>query len=316
MPTTANDPLTAARPEQTDTQEQFYQALLDELSDGVYFVDPNRRITFWNKGAERITGFTSAEVVGKRCLDNILVHVDEQGTSLCLGDCPLAATMRDGRRRATRVYLRHKDGHRQPVWTRTAPLFSRFGQLMGGVETFGDAARRDADVERLRKFARLALVDTLTGIPNRRYLESVLAARFAECKDALVPFGVILIDVDHFKRFNDVHGHDVGDRVLRVVAETLASSGGAGISIGRWGGEEFLAVVSRECVDDLQAVANRYLVLVRASSVEVGATRLGVTVSIGATLAHADDDAAGLIRRADECLYKSKATRNCLTFTP
>ena len=71
-----------------DISPNFYATLLDNLYDGVYFVDRDRRITFWNKAAERITGFTKAEVLGKRCADNLLRHVDERGNPLCEGACP------------------------------------------------------------------------------------------------------------------------------------------------------------------------------------------------------------------------------------
>ena len=77
------------------TDEKFYQQLLDNLNGGVYFVDRDRRITYWSKGAERITGYKRAEVVGRCCADNLLTHVDEKGNSLCLGGCPLSFAMDD-----------------------------------------------------------------------------------------------------------------------------------------------------------------------------------------------------------------------------
>ena len=78
--------------------DSFYKNLLDNLFDGVYFVDPERRITYWNKGAERLAGFPASQVVGTHCWDNKLMHVDAAGTQLCAGGCPLAATIEDGRR--------------------------------------------------------------------------------------------------------------------------------------------------------------------------------------------------------------------------
>ena len=74
-------------------QDEFYKTLLDNLSEGVYFVDRDRRISYWNKAAEALTGRTAAEVLGFRCSDNILVHTDDAGTQLCLTGCPLNATM-------------------------------------------------------------------------------------------------------------------------------------------------------------------------------------------------------------------------------
>jgi PAS domain S-box-containing protein len=93
----------------------FYQDLLDQISDGVYFVTPQRRITYWNAGAERLTGYNAHEVLGRSCAEGILRHVDNAGQQLCLRGCPLAAVMEDGKSREALVYLQHKDGHCVPV---------------------------------------------------------------------------------------------------------------------------------------------------------------------------------------------------------
>ena len=72
--------------------QNFYKNIIDNLYDGVYFVDPDRKITYWNRGAERITGFKAGEVLGRSCRDNILNHVTGNGIHLCLTNCPLAAS--------------------------------------------------------------------------------------------------------------------------------------------------------------------------------------------------------------------------------
>jgi len=86
----------------------FHARLLDSIFDGVYFVDEQRKITYWNRGSEGLTGYSAAEAVGKHCYDNFLVHVDEKGCALCTNGCPLSSTILDGKRREAEVYLRHK----------------------------------------------------------------------------------------------------------------------------------------------------------------------------------------------------------------
>ena len=108
-------------------------AVMDNLYDGAYYVDRGRRIRYWNRGAERLTGYADADVVGQFCFDNILNHVDGSGTALCRSLCPLAATMRDGGPREAEVFLRHREGHRVPVQVRTAPVRNRDGAVIGGV---------------------------------------------------------------------------------------------------------------------------------------------------------------------------------------
>ncbi|HEY6837725.1 MAG TPA: PAS domain S-box protein, partial [Geobacteraceae bacterium] len=123
----------------------FFRKLLDNLYDGVYFVDRDRLITYWNKGAERISGYTAEEVMGKSCKDSLLVHMDDKGTILCLAGCPLAATMEDRKERRAEVYLHHKDGHRVPVVVRVAPIPDRAGKIIGAVEIFSENSTRMAD---------------------------------------------------------------------------------------------------------------------------------------------------------------------------
>ena len=112
----------------------LYKNIIDNLYDGVYFVDQDRVITYWNKGAERITGYQRDHVLGKSCSENILNHVTEDGLELCSGHCPLASCMDDGSIREADVYLHHADGHRVPVLVRAAPLREEYGRIFGAVE--------------------------------------------------------------------------------------------------------------------------------------------------------------------------------------
>ena len=123
-------------PANTDTD--IHRRILDEIQDGVYFLDTDRRITYWNRGAERITGFKSDEVLGRCCSDNILMHVDHAGLQLCKGHCPAARTIADGSFQEDEVFLHHKQGHRVPVRVRTSPVRDEAGGIIGAVEIFND----------------------------------------------------------------------------------------------------------------------------------------------------------------------------------
>jgi len=79
-----------------ETDNISYKNILDSMCDGVYFVDRNRRIIYWNKAAEDLTGYKSSEVTGKHCRDNILVHVDDTGKNLCEEGCPLQKSIIEG----------------------------------------------------------------------------------------------------------------------------------------------------------------------------------------------------------------------------
>jgi len=286
--------------------DHFYRDILDSLSDGVYFTDTQRRITFWNKGAEKLTGYLREEVVGKRCMDNILMHVNSRGHVLCTSQCPLSATLGDRRQRECEVYFHHKEGHRVPVLVRTSPILGRDGNVVGAVEVFSSTLSTVLLNERLKSMQQMALVDTLTELPNRRFLEMHLRTKLDELARHNIGFGVLFADIDRFKDVNDTYGHEIGDKVLKMVARTLVGSSRQSDVIGRWGGEEFLGIASHAQPDMLAEIGERFRALVQQSSIDAP-MRLHVTLSIGGTAACPDDTVASIVGRADRMLYRAKA---------
>jgi len=291
-----------------------YKELIENISDGLYLVDHDRRIIYWNRVAETITGYRSDEVLGRRCRDNILIHVDMNGNSLCKGSCPIDGTLQDGRSRDAHVYLHHKDGHRVPVWIRAAPLHDTAGNIIGGAELFTDLSAGNAITERIQELERLSFLDTLTQLANRRFVEMELESRISELNRYGVSFGVLFVDIDHFKKVNDAYGHDVGDRVLSAVARTFINTARPSDLMGRWGGEEFIGILRRVDSDGLQKAAERIRNLVEKSHIRENGQMLKVTVSIGGTLSRSTDTAQSVVKRADDLLYRSKSNgRNCCT---
>jgi diguanylate cyclase (GGDEF)-like protein/PAS domain S-box-containing protein len=292
----------------------FYQELLDNLYDGVYYVDLHRHITFWNKAAETITGYSRQEVLGRKCSDNLLRHIDNRGVCLCLDTCPLAHTIADGQPRRAAVYLHHKDGHRLPVSVRVTPLLNDTGHIMGAVEIFSDNSEKVAALQHLKELEHLAYLDTLTGIANRRYLEIFLDARFNELSRFGWSFGLIFADVDNFKGINDHYDHLAGDLVLQMVAKTLAKNCRSYDLVGRWGGDEFLGIFSHlGKLQKLKTITERLRNLTATSSVPWHDHPISVTLSLGATLVRPEDTIDSLTQRVDQLLYHSKrAGGNCL----
>jgi len=291
-----------------------YKSIFESLQDGVYFVDGDRRVTYWNKAAERITGYSEKEVVGSRCMDNILIHIDERGTTLCNGLCPLAAAMEDGNARQEEVYLHHKKGHRIPVSVRATPLRDKAGKVIGGAELFSDISSKKALQDKIRELEKLALIDGLTGLSNRKHIEGELTARFHEKNRYGLDFGILFMDIDHFKTINDTYGHVGGDEALRTVSATFQASTRSYDLVGRWGGEEFVGIIRNVDHQLLGKVGERFRMLIEKTRIEFPQTPFSVTISVGATLAVSEDSPASLIKRADEHLYESKKNgRNRLT---
>ena len=291
-----------------------YERILENLHDGLYLVDRNRVITYWNKAAEQISGFNANEIVGKSCSDNILTHIDNDGNCLCTGMCPLAATMADGKPRETVMYMHHNDGHRIPVSVRVSSLTDSNGNIIGGIELFTNISNQATNELKVKELEKLALLDNLTQLANRNYIERDIQSRYEAKIRYNMPFGILFIDIDHFKKVNDIYGHDVGDDVLKFVANTFVSNARPFDLYGRWGGEEFIGIIHDINGKELKLLGNRLRLLIKNSYIIHENKKLYVTISIGATLINENDTIDRLIKRADTLLYKSKAAgRNCLT---
>ena len=285
----------------------FYKDLLDHMSDGVYFVDRARRILYWNEGAHRLTGYAAEELLGHRCQDDILCHIDGEGNQLCQEGCPLTASMDDGGTHEANVFLLNKQGRRVPVNVRVQPMRDAGGTIVGAIEIFSDDSAQNEARRRAEALKRLAFFDHLTQLPNRRYLEMSMHTAQTEFEVHRDPFGLLVIDLDGLKQINDTFGHGCGDLALQETAKALAGALRPVDAVGRWGGDEFLAIVRSVDPEKLKALAERCVAQVRQASAILeerkGAT---VTVSVGAALARLGEMPAELLGRADALMYQSK----------
>ncbi len=157
--------------------------------------------------------------------------------------------------------------------------------------------------------------DGLTKLFNRRYIEETLCKEFDRARRYEHPLAVILTDIDHFKRVNDVHGHLAGDEVLRVVAQRLQNSLRDCDILGRYGGEEFLIVLPDTGNEGAHILAERLRQAINAEPITVGDISLPVAISLGVTELRADSgNYEQLISESDQALYQSKdAGRNQTT---
>ena len=146
--------------------------IMDCLNDGVYVCNRDRRIVYWSKAAERITGWKSEDVLGRACLEDILNHVDKDGHVLCGEEhCPLHRAMVTGVTTSMPVivFARCKDGSRVPSLVTTAPIRNEAGEVIGGVETFRDASPMLVDLERAQKIQNQTLQHDLPADPRLKF---------------------------------------------------------------------------------------------------------------------------------------------------
>jgi diguanylate cyclase (GGDEF)-like protein/PAS domain S-box-containing protein len=288
--------------------QEFYSNILDNISSGVYFVDRDRVITYWNKGAERLSGFTALEVVGSKC-SSFLNHIDEKGNVLCGDNCPLLGTINDGNHRQAEVLMMNKMGQRVPVLVQAMPMQEN-GEILGAVEIFQDISPLKLAEARIRELSDVAFIDPLTQVYNRAGLDKIMQTWFHDFLLFNYSFSVIFIDVDQFKQVNDQYGHLIGDQILASIGSRLKQELRQVDIVGRWGGDEFVVLLNDVSSQTIQNVIQKIRDILNSQPYQTSIGELLVTCSSGGVIPNTSDTLETLMMRADQLMYTEKQTKS------
>jgi len=281
------------------------EAVLEGLPNGVYVVDLERKILFWNKGAEQITGYHGQEMVGRYCHDDLLMHCDHHHEPLCNESCPLRDTMFDGKPRDADVYLRHKEGHRVPVRVRAVAVRDAEGAIVGAAEIFDE--RHDLPALRMHPNAQAVHnhTDERTGVSDEASTRSYLDACLRDYEEDHIPFGVLLIAIDGIERFRQSYGPQAVAKALQIAATTLAKSLREGDIVGDWTENRFLALVVNCPAAALAELVFKLKGVVGGAEIPWWGDRLTFKVLIDGAAVRPGDTPASLLARAEAALAAS-----------
>lgn len=285
-----------------DEQDKLTTIILGSR-EGIVVTDPHNKVVLVNPAASEILGKSSQRIMEEGML--MLVDNPEwMKARLAASAGELAAGVFEYNGRVLSI---------EAATTRGAS-----GHITGSAAIVRDVTeekRLEAELQ------RLAVTDGLTGLYNRRHFDDVMQSEFRRARRYQTDFSVILLDVDHFKQFNDTHGHDCGDRVLKAIGAVLREvaarqrpvaevhAGVAGIAC-RYGGEELAMVLPEQANDEAASVAETLRLEIEALRVD----GMHVTASMGvATYSASHAQASDIVASADEALYRAKkAGRNCV----
>jgi diguanylate cyclase (GGDEF)-like protein/PAS domain S-box-containing protein len=291
--------------EEFNEEFNFYFRLLKELADGICITNKHLQVIYWNEAMEKNLSYKQSEIVGRFVLET-LKPTDSRNGDKEIAPKEILSIAKNGS--ILDLICRHKEGHGVAMQMRV-DFFSNTEQENGGyVFIFSDSLVK-ATIERaVKELEQIAYIDKLTDLPNRRYLENEFEKHFNSLKRYQIPFGMLLLDIDHFKKVNDTYGHDNGDRVLRSLGQTLMAATRKDDIKARWGGEEFVILTYLSEPDKLLSFGERLRKIVGNSRVVIPDTQevIQFTISIGVTISKPNDDKDSILKRCDEMLYKSK----------
>lgn len=281
--------------------------IVAHAEDGIVVIDRDSVILLFNEGAEKIFGYKSSEVLGVH-LNSLIperyhlqhdLHVEEfdrgHSSSRSMGDRmrQVVGLRKNGEEFLTSTTI-------MKVGTRDKPAFAAIVR---------DISENKKTEEEL---LRLAATDPLTGAFNRREFTSLAERDALRAQRYNRPLAILIFDLDHFKRLNDTYGHAAGDKALQRFT-TLCCNALRTVDIfGRWGGEEFVALLPETDADGAAVIAERLRKIVADNSFEFGGHKISFTVSIGvAQYRDTETSIEGPLARADQAIYDAKkAGRN------
>ncbi len=278
--------------------------ILDSYLHGIVFFDKKGIVQYSNKLFEEITHIQKDELIGRSIKERLFSCLDENKVSFC-GNCPFIAGMETKQVKRVSCFISNRSGYLVPVIITTIPIFNG-NEFIGTVFDFEDNTSKFLNYRKMRQLEELAMLDPLTGLPNRRFLNDMLDRCFQKLERfADYNFAIVFIDIDNFKIVNDRFGHDKGDYVLKKLSEIIKESLRQYDVITRYGGEEFVLILQYISMEMLFQVCDRLREKVE-NNLRIPGSDHKITVSLGATFATKKDTKEQLIERADKLMYKSK----------
>lgn len=286
---------------------EISEHIVAQSEDGVIAVDHNHVIVMYNVGAQRIFGYAPEEVIGQRL--NMLLpehfHLQHDMSVERFGAGPVEVKHMGARTR--QIYGQRKDG---------SEFIASIEILRVGTGKKKSYAAIVHDISENKKteveLLRLAATDPLTGALNRREFTSLAEQEGERSRRYGRSLSIMMLDLDHFKKLNDTYGHAAGDKALQRFT-TLCCNALRNVDIfGRWGGEEFVALLPETDADNACIIGERLRKLIQDNVLMYGDNRIPMTVSIG--IAQYRPDETGIetpLGRADSAVYDAKkAGRN------
>jgi diguanylate cyclase (GGDEF)-like protein/PAS domain S-box-containing protein len=323
--------------EALEKRDRFTESLIQSSAVATFVIDAEHKVLYWNKACEDLTAIQAKDLIGtsdhwkafydhhRPCMADIIVDHKIDDMALFYEIHARSDLIPDGI--SAEGWYPNLGGKNRYILFDAAPIYDDKGKLVAAIETIKDITVRKQVEEELQRAKGLlesahrelqqslereqllAHTDDLTDLYNRRYFYKLAAREFSASMRYRRPLSIIIFDVDGFKRINDSFGHLTGDKALALVAQIASTQVRASDVLARYGGDEFVILLSQTGAQQALSIAERINASTAATLMETDKGNLSLTLSIGiAELNHAlqDESVESVIRRADEAMYAAK----------
>ncbi len=283
--------------------EDMAQITLDAIGDAVLVIDPQGKVIYLNRVAEKLTGWCSEDALG-RAVGEVFFILNRVSRQRAVNPAQKAIREQRTVELALGSVLVRRDGTDLAIEDSAAPIINHVGEIEGAVIVFHDARQSGAEMQ---KMSHLAQHDTLTGLPNRLLLMERLTHAIGMAKRHHKKIALLFVDLDYFKEINDSYGHTVGDHLLKEAAKKIASCVRFTDTVSRYGGDEFVILLTEiEAREDAAHIAKKLLDKFSGSHI-VDGYELKLTLSIGISVYPENgNDAETLMKNSDTAMYTIK----------
>jgi len=289
------------------TENLFAQSLLDNIRDGVIFVDGNNRIQTWNQATEIMTGISSGHAIGQPISPSIFNLTDADGREVSDQECPFVACIRNGKKQQSEFRIVGRSGREVKAEFNIVPIRTYDGTICGAVILIQDSSVQLDLKRQLKDLYTMSMLDPLTQVANRSEFERVLDEYVRAHNLTDFQCSLIICDIDFFKQINDNYGHNVGDQALVAFAQLLKKFVRGQDVVARYGGEEFV-ILCANC--NIEAAVER-AEEIRSTLTKTPQQMLNgkcITASFGVSQLKRSDSATDFFVRADQGLLNAKET--------
>lgn len=282
-------------------EKEKLRITIESIGDGVISLDLGGYITILNKSAEKLTGWTQQDAIGKQ-IEEVFNIINESTGDRCTNTTQSLFTNNFSIRFADNIVLISRDGNGTPISGNSAAIKDSEGNVRGAIIVFRDIT---AEKQRQDEIYYMSYYDSLTGIYNRRYFEE----EFKRLDTAQnLPISIIMGDVNGLKITNDAFGHNEGDNILRKTAKAIESACKAGDIVARWGGDEFAIMLLKTKMEEAAEIVEKVRKECHTAKIDGS---MDVSIAFGwDTKENEEQDLSNILKRAEDHMYKHKVVES------